>query len=142
MNIILDASMALSWIFLRSDESERACSAKALEAAASVSFVVPHLWITEVANALLVAERRNLLTAVQSGYFLEELNRLSVMQDPAKPAERISAMLTFARDHKLSSYDATYLELAKRTRAQLATFDRKLADAARACEVPVFGDVP
>jgi predicted nucleic acid-binding protein len=45
-----------------------------------------------------------------------------------------------SRVFKLTAYDATYLELALRRSAPLATFDRKLAEAARQAGVRVFGD--
>jgi predicted nucleic acid-binding protein len=46
------------------------------------------------------------------------------------------------RLYGLTAYDATYLELAMRRAATLATFDRKLAAAARTAGVRVFGDAP
>jgi predicted nucleic acid-binding protein len=51
-----------------------------------------------------------------------------------------SRILDLGRRHGLTAYDATYLELAMRTGGMLATFDRKLADAARVAGVRVFGD--
>lgn len=39
------------------------------------------------------------------------------------------------------AYDALYLELALRHRAQLGTFRRKLADAASSAGIPIFGDL-
>jgi predicted nucleic acid-binding protein len=49
-------------------------------------------------------------------------------------------VLTLARAYELTGYDATYLELVLRTGRTLATFDRKLAEAARTAGVRVFGD--
>jgi predicted nucleic acid-binding protein len=49
-------------------------------------------------------------------------------------------VLDLGRLHNLTAYDATYLELAMRRSAVLATFDRKLAAAARAAGVRVSGD--
>jgi predicted nucleic acid-binding protein len=48
--------------------------------------------------------------------------------------------LALARAHRLTAYDATYLELALRRGAPLATFDQKLAEAARKAGGRVFGD--
>ena len=45
-------------------------------------------------------------------------------------AERSTRILGLARAHRLSSYDATYLELAQRLGASLASFDRDLNQAA------------
>ena len=48
-------------------------------------------------------------------------------------------VLALARTHRLTVYDAAYLELALRVDAPLATLDRKLAAAARAAGVPLVG---
>ena len=48
-------------------------------------------------------------------------------------------VLTLARRHRLTVYDAAYLELAGRREAPLATLDKKLAAAARAAGVALVG---
>ena len=48
--------------------------------------------------------------------------------------------MDLGRMYNLTAYDATYLELAMRLAGVLATFDRQLAEAARAAGVRVFGD--
>ncbi|MCK7581638.1 MAG: hypothetical protein MZV65_42480 [Chromatiales bacterium] len=52
--------MALAWIFERVDPQESALADQLLEAMTALEVLVPALWHTEVANALLVAERRHL----------------------------------------------------------------------------------
>ena len=47
-------------------------------------------------------------------------------------------MLALAREHRLTVYDAAYLELALRADVPLATLDRQLAAAARAAAVPLL----
>jgi predicted nucleic acid-binding protein len=47
--------------------------------------------------------------------------------------------LHLARRHKLSAFDAAYLELALRTGLALATLDASLAKAAAAGGVAIFG---
>jgi predicted nucleic acid-binding protein len=65
---------------------------------------------------------------------------MEILADEISPRARQSAALDLARTYGLTAYDATYLELAMRRAATLATFDRKLAAAARAAGVRVFGD--
>ena len=48
--------------------------------------------------------------------------------------------MALARRHRLTVYDAAYLELAQRERVPLATLDAALADAARREAVPVLDD--
>ena len=50
----------------------------------------------------------------------------------------LSTVLALAREHGLSVYDATYLDLAMREGAPLATLDRRLADVAQHSGVPLL----
>jgi predicted nucleic acid-binding protein len=127
--LVIDASMALAWIFERQDAGEADCAERALDAVATRPATVPALWHTEIANALLVAERRKVLTEAQTIDFLARLGKLPVAVDEAAPALRREAVMALAREHGLTAYDATYLELALRHGAVLATFDRALAAA-------------
>ena len=72
--------------------------------------------------------------------YLADLALLGIVQDEVPGGERQGRVLDLSRIHGLSAYQATYLELAMRRATVLATFDRKLADAARAAGVRVFGD--
>jgi predicted nucleic acid-binding protein len=102
--------------------------------------MVPSLWFSEVANGVLVAERRAGVGSSTSADFLSLLGTLPILEDATRPSAVQPIVLTLARDYKLTAYDATYLELVLRTGSSLATFDRKLADAARAARVRVFGE--
>ena len=132
---VLDASIATSWAL--SDEHEAAATA-ALKRADSDSCVVPALWWFEIRNAMLMAERRKRLTSSDTASFLRELADLRIMED-FSPEEK--NLLQLARAHKLTVYDATYLELAQRRSIPLATLDTALARAARAEKVPIIGRV-
>lgn len=142
MNIVLDASMALSWHFGRTDVKEDAISRRALIAIDQLGAVVPPLWHLEVANGVLVGERRKIGSHAASTAFLAKLDALHVETDELSYEITRSTAITLARTHQLTVYDAAYLELALRTGAPLATFDRQLAEAARTCGVPVFGENP
>jgi predicted nucleic acid-binding protein len=69
--------------------------------------------------------------------FLRNVERLAITID-GTPDE--SGVLTLARRHRLTVYDAAYLELAVRNALPLATLDAMLATAARSEGVPLFGD--
>jgi predicted nucleic acid-binding protein len=127
---VLDASMALSWLLERDTASERSRAVRALDRLESEPAVVPALWSAEVLNALLVAERRKFLMPAQSAEYLEHLTLLPITVDTASPIARRDAVMALGRQLGLSAYDATYLELAMRVGAQLATFDQHLAKAA------------
>ncbi len=61
MNVVLDTSAALAWMFERTDPAEIALADQLLDNIAALSARVPSLWHLEVANALLVAERRGVV---------------------------------------------------------------------------------
>jgi predicted nucleic acid-binding protein len=138
--LILDASMALAWLLERKDQGEAALAGEALDIVRAAGAMVPALWFAEVANALLLAERQRVITAQDSASYLAELSLWEIVQDTVLPVLSLANVIQLARIYKLTSYDATYLELAMRRAATLATFDRQLADAARAAGVRVFGD--
>ena len=140
MSIILDASMALAWLIERADRTEAALAQRAFAEVSASGARVPALWYWEVANTLLVFERAKRLTEQLSASYLSDLSLMAISLDDLSPALRQTRVLDLGRMHKLTAYDATYLELAMRRAATLATFDRKLADAARAAGVRIFGN--
>jgi predicted nucleic acid-binding protein len=99
--------------------------------------VVPPLWAYEVTNTLLHLKQRNRITATEMSRFLYDLRALPVEVD-AEGMEYIFDRVLFLADrHRLTIYDASYLELALRTSYPLATLDSDLAKAARAEQAPL-----
>lgn len=139
MNLVLDASMALAWIFERVDPQESALADQLLEAMIGLEVLVPVLWHTEVANALLVGERRDVVSEAQVIDYLHRLSRLPIETDAVTVASRRDVVMALGREHRLSAYDAAYLELALRTGSVLASFDAKLVEAARRAGVRIYG---
>ena len=140
MKLVWDASIALAWLFKREKQDEAACADRALVIMEQAGASVPPLWHAEVANALLVGERRRVITAAQTIDYLNRLSLLPILTDDASPASRRDPVMSLAREHGLSAYDATYLDLALRTNSALATFDGELADAMRRAGGKVFTD--
>ncbi|MDR3086832.1 MAG: type II toxin-antitoxin system VapC family toxin [Azoarcus sp.] len=138
MNIALDASMALSWLFGRQKPGEQGIADAALDNLSRAEAFVPLLWHTEIANALLVAERRKLVTEAIVIDYLERLAALPIEEDNLPPLLRRDQVMSLARRYDLTAYDAIYLELALRKGAALATFDARLAAAMRAAGGQVF----
>jgi predicted nucleic acid-binding protein len=136
--MVLDASMALSWLMERVSRPEQARSEKALIALAHGPAQVPAIWFAEVANACLTAERRRIATAAHTTDFLARLDALPIVVDPHPVRPLRDAILGIGRTYKLSACDATYLELAMRTGSPLASFDGALIQAAAAAGVTVL----
>jgi predicted nucleic acid-binding protein len=140
MKIVLDASMALSWIYDRPTDKEVSCANSLLKALPSMEAYVPSLWHTEVTNTLLVGERRKIVTEAQIMDYLNKLASMTIVTDEVTVLSRREIVMILAREHQLTTYDATYLELALRNNAILATFDQKLAKAMRNAGGTVYGD--
>ena len=136
MPFVLDASIAASWAF---EDEDHPVAALALERIRTDEARAPSLWWFEVRNTLIVNERRRCLTESDTAAFLRGLARMGVTVDRS-PEE--ADVLTLARRHRLTVYDAAYLELARREDVPLATLDADLATAARAERVPLLGEPP
>ena len=99
---------------------------------------VPDLWSIEVANVLLTKFRRGLLIREEIDAVWRTIRQIP-LEFHAISIERIETdVLPLAERHGLSSYDATYLELARRLGRPLATLDRKLRVAAEAEHVELL----
>jgi len=132
MPFVLDASIAVCWAF---EDEDHPIAALALERMRTDEALVPSLWWFEVRNTLIVNERRGRLAEADTAAFLRALSRLGVMVDRS-PEE--AAVLALARRHRLTVYDASYLELSLREGLALATLDADLARAARAERVSLL----
>jgi predicted nucleic acid-binding protein len=132
MPFVLDASIAACWAF---EDEDHPTAALALERMRTDEALVPSLWWFEVRNILIVNERRGRLAEADTAAFLRGLSRLGVMIDRS-PED--AAVLTLARRHRLTVYDASTLELSLREGLPLATLDADLARAARAERVSLL----
>jgi len=127
-HFVIDASVAVAWCF--ADETT-GFTEKVLELASKAAEVcVPPLWPFEVANALLAAERRKRITAAQATSFLSRIVGLPVVVELQQVSRAHDQVLSLARLHGLTVYDAAYLELAMGRGLPLATLDDRLKQAA------------
>jgi predicted nucleic acid-binding protein len=132
MPIVTDASVLLAVAF---KDEKSALADAVLDAIQNEGAIVPAQFWFEIRNVLVMSERRGRITPVQTHTFLAELNAQPIEVDPL-PSE--AAVLNFARQHKLTVYDAAYLELAQRKGAILATLDDAIVKAAKSAGVQVF----
>ncbi len=132
---VVDCSVTMSW-FLRDHPAEYA--EKVLRALEKTSAVAPGLWMLEVLNVLLVSERRGRVTREQSLRALAHLRSLPIRIEATEESSSPEALLRLAGDHKLSSYDAAYLDSAMRRGLPIATLDDGLRRACRAASVSLF----
>jgi len=130
---VIDASVGFSWV--HSDQATPDTEAVLGDLEAGALVVVPALWFIEMANGLLVLQRRKRLTAAERREALLTLAGLRLSVDDAASQDAFGQTSTLADKYGLSVYDATYLEVAIRRRLVLASRDTPLRAAARKCGV-------
>lgn len=135
MKFVLDCSVTMPWL-LKNEPSGYA--EKVLKHLAKNEALVPCLWHLEVGNVLLSAERRNRLKEAESERFLHWLTELPIAVDLQPTAAVVGRIVSLAREQNLSSYDASYLELAMREGTPLASVDKSLIHAAKKVGVPLL----
>jgi predicted nucleic acid-binding protein len=126
---VLDASVAVAWCF--EDEASKFTESVLDLFSAGAEALVPAIWPVEVANALLIAERRNRIVLAQVTALLERIAALPIAVLPIDAPRAFDHILPVARQQSLSGYDAAYLDLAVRQGLPLATLDEQLRRAAK-----------
>lgn len=133
--VVVDASTALAWCF--PDESS-AVSEGLLVALRGQALIVPAIWPLEIANVVLIAERRGRLKSHQVQRFLELLAGLNISEQAHSVGDAVRNALPLAHKHNLTAYDAAYLDLAVRQAARLATLDGRLQRACVSAGIEIF----
>lgn len=133
--VVIDASVALAWCF---PDEKSIYAEHVLESLDGRTVLVPAIWTLEVVNGLLVGERRKRIGQTDILRFAELLEALTVQEIALPVSAHISSVFPLARQYKLSAYDASYLDVAIRSGAELATADERLEKAVRAAGVPIM----
>jgi predicted nucleic acid-binding protein len=136
MTLILDSSATMAWVY--ADEATSAIQ-HVFALVGDQGAWVPSLWRLEVANILEMGVRRGRHDADFRDATLTDLALLPLSIDPETDRHAWGATLRLAERHRLTLYDATYLELAKRRGLPLATLDVDLRAAASAEKVSILG---
>ena len=135
MSFVLDNSVALAWCF----EDEQTPEIMALlDRVAQDGAVAPQLWPIETLNGLLTAERRGRIDGAVRRRLAGFLCDLPIGIDDETASRLWSATAQLAETHRLTAYDAAYLELARRLGLPLATSDKSLVTAARSAGVTLI----
>jgi predicted nucleic acid-binding protein len=133
--LVIDCSLTMAWYF----KDEATPYTNAVRASLTTErAVVPALWPLEVANVLLMGERRKRSNQMRATKWLRFLSSLPIAIDGETPFRTFDQILNLARAQKLTTYDAAYLELAVRRSLPLGTLDRVLEKAARAVGVTIY----
>ncbi len=136
MSLILDSSATLAWFYV--DEATAAIR-QVFDRVAAGGAWVPSLWRVEVANVLEMGIRHGRHDVAFRQASLVELSWLPISLDPETDRRAWTDTLQLAERHRLTLYDAAYLELAQRRGLPLATLDTELRKAATIERVVLLG---
>lgn len=134
-DFVLDVRVSLAWIV---STQGTPYTSGVLQRMPTAVAATPASWPLELAQAVLLAERRGSLTPVQSAQKLATVAGFNIRIDDRPHAGLWPDVMAVARSRRMPVFDAAYLELAVRLKLPLATINATLTRAAAAAGVPVF----
>ena len=135
---VLDNSVAMRWLLESEKSSDQKYAENVLESMTDSDAFVPNLWQLEAVSVLVGAEKRCDVSLGEIERFISQLENLPIHTDPSTGHHAFSRTLILARAYNISSYDASYLELAIREGLSLATLDKKLIKSAKKAGVDIY----
>jgi predicted nucleic acid-binding protein len=136
VNFVLDSSLTAA--FLLEDEATTETDEILDSFGTGTIAIVPALWRWEVANLLLMAERRKRIGSADVLRHLAQLKKMPIEVDDEALDQTWNSTSQLARKHLLTAYDAAYLEIAIRRTLGLGSLDTGLRKAAKAERVPLL----
>jgi predicted nucleic acid-binding protein len=131
----LDNSVTMRWCF---QNAAHPYADGVLQQLAAGGALVPVLWRYEVSAVLAKSQKDGFLTALRADEFLASLNQLNISENPDSSNHIFTDVHRLAVAYRLTSYDASYLELALRRNLPLATLDHELIAASKAAGVTLL----
>jgi predicted nucleic acid-binding protein len=136
LSLVLDSSVTLAWVYsAETSEEVSAVFARVVESGACV----PALWRLEVTNVFEMGVRKGRSDSTFRDAALADLALLPIAVDQETGRQAWAATAKLAARHRLTLYDAAYLELARRRCLPLATLDNELRVAATAEDIALLG---
>jgi predicted nucleic acid-binding protein len=133
---VIDSSIGIAWIHPHQATSETDNLLEQVDAGATI--VVPSLWYLEMANSLLLLQRRKRITPDERKTALETLSAMVFTVDEGSSLTAFNKMSGLAEKYNLTIYDAAYLEVALRRKLPLASRDDALSRAAGKCGIKML----
>ncbi|MEJ7609001.1 MAG: type II toxin-antitoxin system VapC family toxin [Bryobacteraceae bacterium] len=117
--LVIDSSITAAWCF--PDERTSYTQAVLYAIGKPIEAVAPRLWAYEIRNSVLMGLRRKRIDQTHAEEFLDTIRSLPVrLSDPVS----YEAVFALADRHRLTVYDAAYLDLALREGLPLASLDK------------------
>jgi predicted nucleic acid-binding protein len=123
MKYVIDTSVAFKWVVAETD-SAKAIALRDEYVKGTHSLLAPDLFPTEMANALLVAERRGRIKSGQWPVFFLDIMHSAPGLYPASPC--LLRTYEIASLIQASIYDSLYIALAESESCEMVTADDKL----------------
>lgn len=135
--IVLDCSIVMAWCF---EDEKTELTEKIFDKfqVDELTAFVPAIWSFEVANVLLVAQKKRRISPTKAREFQEALSMLSINIDISSIKKTSGSTFELAKEENLTIYDAAYLELAIRNNLPLASLDNDLKKAANKLSVKLY----
>jgi predicted nucleic acid-binding protein len=135
MNFVLDCSVTIPWLL--KDQADDYTEA-VMDSLEDESALVPILWNYEVANTLITAQRKKLVSATEMTQFLEELRSLNILIQAVHDFKYDEMLVNLGTAYKLTAYDSAYLKLAMTEGLPMATQDKALKAACAEAGVALY----
>ena len=132
-HFVVDCSVTMAWHF---EDENSSYADKVLGTLGPSEALAPAVWALEVSNVLLVGEKHGRTTSAKARRFVALIRSLPIRVVDHSPARVFDEVLGLARDQNLTSYDAAYLDLARRLEMPIASIDRRINGAASRLGVP------
>jgi predicted nucleic acid-binding protein len=133
---VIDSSIGISWV--HPAQATTQTDSLLEEVAAGAAMFVPAFWFLEMANCLLILQRRKRLSPEERQTALVTLRGMNFIPDDESANAAFGMISDLADEHSLTVYDAAYLELALRRKLPLASRDASLVQAAKKCGLRVL----
>lgn len=127
--IVLDASVALRWYLSDEQHGNRALEYLTRYLSRELDIIGPSLLEFEVANALVIAQKRKRIEEDKITLAMQGFSNLGLGLRPVTAL--FPRILYFSRSFSRSAYDASYLAIAEDAGADLITADAGLFNAVR-----------
>ena len=133
---VIDCSVAMTWLF---KDEVTAHTRAILDRLDTETALVPAWWFLELTNVIALSERKGRITPGDTAKFIGDVSKLDLEVDMESAERAFERLLPLCRTHKLTSYDAVYLDLAIRRQLPLASLDEPLRKAAKKVGVKLLG---
>jgi predicted nucleic acid-binding protein len=127
---VVDASVVAKWVLPGEPDEENAVKLKNNHVLGLEELHAPAFIVEEVANALWRATKLKRLSQEDAKEALNALNDMKIVLYELDWAAAAQS-LAIACKHNIALYDASYLFLADKIKAQLVTADNKLYETAK-----------